>query len=69
MKYINNINIEKIKSSFNDPKKPYRYVVIDDFLIYKHVINFQNPILIQMIIDGIDLEILFMVKIMFLKKV
>tara|TARA_Y100000389_G_scaffold114232_1_gene111426 strand:- start:3226 stop:3996 length:771 start_codon:yes stop_codon:yes gene_type:complete len=32
MKYINNLNIEDIKLSFNDPKKPYRYVVIDDFL-------------------------------------
>ena len=31
MKYINNFNIEKIKSLFNDPKKPYRYVVIDNF--------------------------------------
>ena len=31
MKYINNIDIKNIKSSFNDPKKPYRYVVIDNF--------------------------------------
>ena len=31
MKHLNNFNIENIKSSFNDPKKPYRYVVIDDF--------------------------------------
>ena len=32
MKYINPINIKDIRSSFNDPKKPYRYVVINNFL-------------------------------------
>ena len=31
MKYINPINTDKIKESFLDPKKPYRYVVIDNF--------------------------------------
>ena len=31
MKYINNINIDQIKLSFNDPKKPFRYTTIDSF--------------------------------------
>ena len=31
MKYINPIDADKIKKSFLDPKKPYRYVVIDNF--------------------------------------
>ena len=33
MKYINkqNLNIESCIESFNDPSKPYRYLVIDDF--------------------------------------
>ena len=31
MKHINNIDIDQIKLSFNDPKKPFRYTTIDNF--------------------------------------
>jgi len=31
MKYINKISVESFKNSFNDPDKPFRYAVIDNF--------------------------------------
>ena len=40
MKYIHPIDIDKAKSSFNDPKKPYRYVVIDNFFTTESCKNF-----------------------------
>jgi hypothetical protein len=42
MKHINNIDIEKIKLSFNNPKKPYRYTVIDNFFSKESCNKFLN---------------------------
>jgi hypothetical protein len=32
MKHINKISVESFKNSFNDPNKPFRYAVLDNFL-------------------------------------
>ena len=42
MKYINEIDIEKFKTSFNDTTKPFRYAVIDNFFIKNICDKFSN---------------------------
>lgn len=42
MKYLNRIDIEKFKASFNDTSKPFRYAVIDNFFIKDICDKFSN---------------------------
>jgi len=42
MNYINNINKDKFKLSFNDPNKPFRYGVIDNFFVKDVCNKFSN---------------------------